>query len=139
MGKLFSRALDVILEDQSLFANAAFKSEELKDAQSTVANLEGELEGEIDTLLNRLALEIRRKNPRLTVSHGNNGTLRVNYGRWRKGLDLGINLNSNEFKVGPSKFEREFLKHHHYILNQGVEMVAGAVADFFSKKYRSMR
>lgn len=139
MGRLFDKALDIILEDQSLFAPAVAKSQELNTAKNAVIDLEGELQNEVDALLNQLALEIRRKSPRLTVTLGRNGVVRVNFGRFPKALDFGVDLTKNMFKVGSSKFEREFLRNHHYILGQGADLVADAVADFFSKKYKAMR
>jgi len=139
MGRLFEKQLDVLLEDSTLFAAPVAKARELADVESQAETLKSELRQELDTLLNRLSLEIRKRSQALTTTQGRDGLLRVTYRNFRNGLSIRPDLESHRYIVGSTPFEREFLKANSYKLNLGPEVVAEAVVEHFKTKYKSIK
>jgi hypothetical protein len=136
---LFSKAIDVILEDTEFFVPASEALRKLADAQKVVKEAEQDLQEQIETLHNRLALEIRRENPALNVIMGRDGACTVRYRQFGNALRFNADPETQNFSCGATAFERRFRRYHGHTLDLGVSALGEAVAKFFKQNYRSIR
>ena len=137
--KLFSKTVDVILEDTEFFVPATEALQKLSDAQEVVKEAEQDLQEQIEAIHNRLALEIRRENPALNVIMGRDGSCTVKYRQFGNSLRFNADPETQQFSCGNTAFERRFRRYHGHTLELGVSALGEAIAKFFKQNYRSIR
>ncbi len=136
---LFSKSVDVILEENDSFSGIKDKAAELAAAEDRVNDLKQELQHETDRLNSDLALRIRRKEPQLTAKQTNGGALVIGYSRGKAVLTLKPITKEERFEVGSSAFDRRFKRYHGQVLDQGIDIISGAVVEFFKQNFRSLK
>jgi len=136
--EIFEHAVDLLLEETSMFIPAAQAQATLDAAHERVAAAERDLKRQIDAVHNQLALEIRQHNPALDVVLGRDGHVVVRYKNYSNVLHLYADVESKKFELGNSPFERRFRRYHGYTLDLGFEILGRAISDFFKQSYSSL-
>jgi len=136
---VIEHSIDIILENSELFLSASEASQKLADARKVVEGAENDLRQEVETLNNRLALEIRHNNPALTVMIGRDGKCVVRYRNSGNILSFTADPETRRFMCGDNPFERRFRRYHGHMLDRGPEMLGEAISRFFKQHYRSIK
>lgn len=131
--------LNTILENSELFKPATQALDEFKDAKNAMTEAERKLSEEIETLNNRLALEIRRANPELNVVLTREGKCAIKYKNYNNVLTLKADPTNNQYITGESRFDKRFRRYHGHTLNSTPEILGEAVSRFFTQNYRSLK
>lgn len=145
MKSLLERRLDFILEDDTTqMADDPYQAAmnvviDLEEARRKVTDLERQLMYAMDRLCGGLAVGIRKHQPGLNVGL-DNGNCKIGYRT--KHLILKPDLTKKVWAVsGPDqRFARRFMKDHapHTNLTSDTSMIAQAIANFFTKHYRTL-
>ena len=136
---MIEHSIDIILENSELFLSASEAAQKLADARKVVEAAEGNLRQEVDTLNNRLALEIRHNNPALSVMIGRDGKCVVRYRNSGNILSFTADPETHRYICGNNPFERRFNRYHGHTLSLGADVLGQAISQFFKQNYRSIK
>lgn len=138
-------ALEAILEDSTLqvsdngYQNAVNIATELQQAKQRIIELQGEMQHALDRLCGGLALGIRRRQPSLHAQLGD-GAVRVTY--VKKDLVFKPDLARQVWMVDSARprFVSKFKQMYGHLLHLSSDLMplANAVAEFFTRYYRSI-
>jgi len=134
---IFENVIDVILEDAESFKPVRDAVGRLSASKQTVSNAEQELRRQVHELNARLASEIRRNNPSLSVAIID-GKCVVQLGDYRRKLTLRPDVERSIFICGNSKFDRGFIRRRGHTLGLDLPQLGREIADFFKANYRSI-
>lgn len=129
--------IDLLLEDEDIFGPALEADANHRQALRQQKDANDILADELDALNALLARQIRRKEPRLTVSLDNG--LIVSYKHHPNRIRFQPNVSNREFTVNDSPFERRFRRYYGHTLGSDIGVIAQSVADFFRSNYRSLK
>lgn len=140
MNKNIENSVDTILEESNIFANAELNREKLLQLNNDLNAAADELDNSISEINSRLALQIRRINNKLSLTHSNNNWLSISYKSSQ--IKIKPNVENKSFELDKSnRFSRNFFKYYSHVLDDvdNLESLAIDIVDFFKKGYKSLR
>lgn len=138
MGK-FDKLLNEAIEKDAAgyYSMATDVLRQLEDMQRSMEDLNTRIRHLTEQIMSNLGTEIRKRHPKLDVNLSNG---RCNVGYRSRTMSCAPDLGKRTWSIGGSPFARKFCKMHNYLLplEDDVVPLAHAIADYFTKNYKSL-
>lgn len=133
--KLLQENLDSI--PQGLVATVLSTAATLKEAESVARNARQELNDAIETLNSQLALEIRKRMPKLQVNLAS-GKCNVRFKS--KAVTVWPDVMSKKWQIDPNDMGRSFVRgfSHALPMQDDLSSIAEAIVEYFTGHYKSL-